>query len=59
MGAAITDGQDEKTAEEFRKLLGMKAGGNASSSDTTESDAIHQQQQDTFDRLIKNIKQLE
>ncbi|CAF3712360.1 unnamed protein product [Rotaria socialis] len=55
VGAAITDGQDEKTAEKFRKLLGMKPGGNATN-DTTESDAIHQQQQDTFDSLDKEYQ---
>ncbi|CAF1134903.1 unnamed protein product [Rotaria magnacalcarata] len=55
VGAAITDGQDEKTAEKFRKLLGMKTGGNATG-DTTESDAIHQQQQDTFDSLDKEYQ---
>lgn len=55
MGAAITDGQDEKTAEKFRKLLGMKAGGNAHS-DATETNAIQQQQQDTFDSLDKEYQ---
>ena len=55
MGAAITDGQDEKTAEKFRKLLGMKAGGNGNS-DATETNAIQQQQQDTFDSLDKEYQ---
>ncbi|CAF1039318.1 unnamed protein product [Adineta steineri] len=55
VGAAITDGQDEKTAEKFRKLLGMKAGGNTIN-DTTETDAIHQQQQNTFDSLDKEYQ---
>ena len=55
VGAAITDGQDEKTAEKFRKLLGMKAGGPVST-DTSESDAIHQQQQDTFDSLDREYQ---
>jgi hypothetical protein len=53
VGAAITDGQDEKTAEKFRKLLGMKISGN----DTTESNAIiNQQQQNTFDSLDKEYQ---
>ncbi|CAF1580237.1 unnamed protein product [Adineta ricciae] len=55
VGAAITDGQDEKTAEKFRKLLGMKAGGNVIT-DATETDAIHQQQQNTFDSLDKEYQ---
>jgi hypothetical protein len=55
VGAAITDGQDEKTAEKFRKLLGMKTGGNPIT-DTTESNAIQQQQQDTFDSLDKEYQ---
>ncbi|UJR09514.1 hypothetical protein I4U23_013752 [Adineta vaga] len=55
VGAAITNGQNEKDAEKYRKLLGMKSGGN-SVNDTTESDAIHQQQQDTFDSLDKEYQ---
>jgi hypothetical protein len=55
VGAAITDGQDEKTAEKFRKLLGMKTGGNTVN-DTIETDAINQQQQNTFDSLDKEYQ---
>lgn len=51
VGAAITDGQDEKTAEKFRKLLGMKSTG-----DSSESLAINQQQQNTFDSLDKEYQ---
>lgn len=53
VGAAITDGQDEKTAEKFRKLLGMKIGNNSIDEDTT---AIQQQQQNTFDSLDREYQ---
>jgi hypothetical protein len=56
VGAAITDGQDEKTAEKFRKLLGMKTSGNSMNDTTTETNAIHQQQQNTFDSLDKEYQ---
>ncbi|CAF3579236.1 unnamed protein product [Rotaria sp. Silwood1] len=55
VGAAITDGQDEKTAEKFRKLLGMKTGSNTNN-DITETNAINQQQQNTFDSLDKEYQ---
>ncbi|CAF4347959.1 unnamed protein product, partial [Rotaria sordida] len=55
VGAAITDGQDEKTAEKFRKLLGMKTSGNTNN-DLTETNAINQQQQNTFDSLDKEYQ---
>jgi len=55
VGAAMTEGQDEKTAEKFRKLMGLKT----SVDDSSRADAIKQiniEQQQTFDSLDKEYQ---
>ena len=63
MGKAIVEGQDEKTAEKFRKLMGIKdspsdanSTGNADSGGSSPSgsvDQIQRMQKQAFDALDK------
>lgn len=55
VGRAIVDGQDEKTAEKFRKLMGIKT---IDSSQTVEQsvDQIQQMQKEAFEQMDKEYQ---
>ncbi|CAF0766214.1 unnamed protein product [Didymodactylos carnosus] len=56
VGAAMTEGQDEKTAEKFRKLMGLKSDDSVQSTTSSDTNAIKQMQQRTFDSLDKEYQ---
>lgn len=56
VGKAILEGQDEKTAEKFRKLMGIKSIDNSSASSASSISEINKMQQQAFEQMDKEYQ---
>lgn len=59
VGRAIVEGQDEKTSEKFRKLMGIKSteAANSSNNTLTSTVQLQQMQQKAFEIMDKEYEQ--